>query len=118
MSGQDVHWALALGVAVVGGVVAVVTTGWGRIGRPGRLAVDRAILVAIAAVIVAIASGLLLLAAGGRPADALHFVYAAAALGALPIARFAGVFAGRRALAVVVGAVVLVALVVRLAQTG
>jgi hypothetical protein len=118
MSGQDVHWALAVGVGVVGVVVAAVTIGWGRFGRPGRLAVDRAILVAMAAVLLAIGSGLLVLAAGGRPADALHFVYAAAALAALPIARFAGWFASRRALAVVVGALVVAALVVRLAQTG
>lgn len=118
MSGQDVHGALAVAVGLIGVVAAAVTIGWGRFGRPGRLAVDRAILVAIAAVILAIGSGLLLLAVGGRPVDALHFVYAAAALATLPIARFAGAFAGRRALAVAVGAVVLVALVVRLAQTG
>jgi hypothetical protein len=118
MSGQDVHGALAVSVAVCGVVVAAVAIGWDRFGRPGRLAVDRAILVAIVAALVAIGSGLLLLATGGRPADALHFVYAAAALVALPIARFGGVFASRRALAVVVGALVLVALVVRLAQTG
>jgi hypothetical protein len=118
MAGQDVHGALAVAVGVIGVVVAVVAIGWGRFGRPGRLALDRAILVALAAVVVAIGSGLVLLAGGGRPADALHFVYAAAALVALVIARFAGVFARRRALAVVVGAIVLVALVVRLAQTG
>ena len=118
MSGQDVHGALAVAVAVIGVAVAAVAIGWGRFGRPGRLAVDRAILVAIAAALVAIGSGVLLLITGGRPADALHFVYAAAALVALPIARFAGVFASRRALAVVVGALILVALVVRLAQTG
>ena len=118
MSGQDVHWALAVAVGASGVIVAAVAIGWSRFGRPGRLAVDRAILVAIAVAIVAIGSGLLLLAAGGRPADALHFVYAAAAIAALPIARFAGVFASRRGLAVVVGAVVLVALVVRLSQTG
>jgi len=118
MSGQDVHGALAIAVAVIGVVVAAVAIGWDRFGRPGRLAVDRAILLAIVAALVAIGSGLLLLATGGRPADALHFVYAAAALVALPVARFAGVFATRRPLAVIVGAIVLVALVVRLAQTG
>ena len=118
MSGQDVHWALAVAVGAIGVVAAVLTAGWGRFGRPGRLAVDRAILIAIAAVLVAIGSGLLLLAAGGRPADALHFVYAAAALAVLPIVRFTAAFSSRRPLAVVVGALVLVALVVRLAQTG
>ena len=46
--------------------LAAVAIGWGRFGRPGRLAVDRAVLVAIAASLVAIGSGLLLLAAGGR----------------------------------------------------
>jgi len=118
MSGQDVHWAVAVAVGAIGVVVAAVTAGWGRLGRPGRLAVDRAILVAIAAVLAALGSGLLLLVLGGRPADALHFVYAAAALAVLPVARFASVLARRRPLAVVVGALVLVALVVRLAQTG
>ena len=118
MSGQDVHGALAVAVAVSGVVVAAVAFGWGRFGRPGRLAVDRAVLVAIVAALVAIGSGVLLLAAGGRPADALHFVYAAAALLALAHRAVRGRVRESAALAVVVGGLVLVALVVRLAQTG
>jgi hypothetical protein len=114
----DVHRALAIVVAFGGVVVAIVAIGWSRFGRPGRLAVDRALLGAIVIVIVAIGSGLVLLAAGSRPADGLHLLYAAVALLVLPAVRFPAAFARRRGLAIGVGAVVLVALVVRLAQTG
>jgi hypothetical protein len=118
MSGQDVHRALAIVVGTIGVVVLVATIGWSRLGRPGRLAVDRAILAAIVAVLVAIGSGLLLVIGGPRPSDPLHFVYATAALLVLPVVRFAQRLAGRRALWIAVGAAVLLGLVVRLAQTG
>ena len=77
-----------------------------------------AILAAIVVVLVAIGSGVVLLALGSRPADGLHLLYAAVAVLVLPAVRFPAAFARRRGLAVGVGALVLVALVVRLAQTG
>lgn len=118
MAGQDVHRALAIVVALAGVALLVAGVGWGRLGRPGLLAVDRTILAALVLVLVAIASGLFLFVGGPPPADPLHFLYAAAALAVLPIVRFGGVFGRRRALWLAVGAVVLVGLVVRLAQTG
>jgi hypothetical protein len=118
MSGVDVHRVLAVAVALAGVVLAVVTVGWARLGRPGRLAVDRAILAGLVGVVAAIASGVVLILTGLRPADGLHLLYAGAALLILPVVRFGALFAGRRAAALVVGAAVLVALVVRLAQTG
>jgi hypothetical protein len=118
MTGRDVHEALAVAVGLIGMVVLAVALGWSRFGRPSRLSLDRSILVAIAAMLVAIISGSLLFAGGARPSDPLHFVYATLALLVLPIARFATVFARRRAVAVGVAAALLVALVVRLAQTG
>ncbi len=118
MSALDVHRALAIVVGFAGVVLAVMAIGWSRFGRPGRLAVDRAILAAIVVVLVAIGSGVVLLAFGSRPADGLHLLYAAVAVLVLPAVRFPAAFARRRGLAVGVGALVLVALVVRLAQTG
>ncbi len=118
MSALDVHRVLAIVVAFSGVVAAVVALGWWRFGRPGRLAVDRAVLGAIVVVLVAIGSGVVLLALGSRPADGLHLLYAAVALLVLPAVRFPAAFARRRGLAIGVGGLVLVALVVRLAQTG
>ena len=105
-------------MAVIGVAVVAVAIGWDRFGRPGRPAVDRAILVAIVAALVAIGAGLLLLVTGGRPADALHFVYAGRRSSRCPSRGSRACSRAGGALAVVVGALVLVALVVRLAQTG
>ena len=118
MSGHDVHQWLAIAAGIIGVALAIVTLGWGRWGRPGLLAVDRTILVALGAVLVAMSTGIVLLIEGSRPRDPLHLVYAAAALLVLPIARFGGAFAGRRALAVGIGAALLLTILVRLAQTG
>ncbi len=118
MSAFDVHRALAAVVAFAGLVLAIASIGWARFGRPGRLAVDRGVLAAIVLVVIAIGSGVVLFATGSRPADGLHLLYAAVALLVLPAVRFPAAFARRRGLAVGLGAVVLVALVVRLAQTG
>ena len=118
MSGQDVHRALAIAIGAVGVGILSVSIGWGRFGRPGRLAVDRAIIVALVVMLVALASGAWLFATGLRPSDPLHFLYAAAALVVLPIARFGAAFARRRALALAIGAILLMGLVLRLAQTG
>ena len=67
MSALDVHRVLAIVVAFSGVVAAVVALGWWRFGRPGRLAVDRAVLGAIVVVLVAIGSGVVLLVLGSRP---------------------------------------------------
>jgi hypothetical protein len=118
MTIADVHRLTALAVAAAAAVVAVVVVSGAWLGRPGRFARDRGILAATVLVAFAIASGALILVLGGRPADPLHFLYALVAILALPVARFWGVLARRRALAVGCGALILVVLVVRLWQTG
>jgi hypothetical protein len=69
---------------------------------------------------VAALAGLVLLALGHRPSEALHFLYAAVALAAVPIARYAtrdrGVIQMARFVALA-GLVVLVS-IVRLFMTG
>jgi hypothetical protein len=118
MSGVDVHRVLAIVVGIAGVVVAVVAFGWARLGRPGRYAVDRVVLAAIVLILGAMVSGVLLLLGESRPSDGLHLLYAGVALLVLPAVRFPAAFASRRGLAIGVGGLVLVALVVRLAQTG
>ena len=114
----DVHRLIAIvaGVAAAATVVAVVVRAW--LGRPGRLAVDRLILTALVVIAANVVVGLVLLGTGSRPADPLHFLYAVVALLALPVVRFWGALERRRALALGIGALVLVGLVVRLFQTG
>jgi hypothetical protein len=75
------------------------------------------LLIALA---VTIAGGLGLLAGGARPREALHFVYAVVAIGALPVANSLTQRAGPRARGVATLAAVLVILVViaRLFGTG
>ena len=69
---------------------------------------------------VTIAGGLGLLVAGGRPKEALHFVYAIVVLGALPIAAGLSRRASPRAQGIVslVGALVALIVVARLFGTG
>lgn len=114
-----IHGVLAILVAA-GGLTLSLVVGLGvRTGRLKRFALDRAILAALALTLIAAASGLAVLLTGHRPADALHFLYAAVALAVLPIVRLTGgVIGSRRTLAVGVGGLLLALLVVRLYQTG
>ena len=118
MSITDVHRLVAILVAIVAVAtgVAVVVGAW--LGRPGRLAVDRLILAALAVIVANEVVGLGLLVTGARPADPLHFLYAVVALAALPIVRFWGALERWRTAALAIGALVLLGLVVRLFQTG
>jgi hypothetical protein len=74
----------------------------------------------VSLVIVGAASGLLLLAAGSRPGDGLHLLYALIAIALIPLARsFLGRMRGRGPSALLLGAfVVLGAVVYRLFTTG
>lgn len=85
-------------------------------GRPA----DRLEQLVVIAIVVTLAGGLGLLAGGGRPQEILHFVYSIVALGALPIADSLARRASprRRAIANVVGAIVAIAVIARLFQTG
>lgn len=81
----------------------------------GRL--DGLLLLALG---VASAGGLGILVGGGRPGESLHFVYAALALGAVPVAAaFArGAQARVQGFATLGGALVAILVIARLFQTG
>jgi hypothetical protein len=66
------------------------------------------------------AGGLGILAGGGRPGEVLHFVYAALALGAVPVAASVarGAEARLQGFATLAGALVAMLVVARLFQTG
>ena len=115
-----VHAAAAPVVAVLAialGVVAVIAAR----GRDAhRNAIDRLILVVLVVALAAGATGAVLLATGHRPSDPLHLLYAAVAVAALPIARFAGgsVRWTSRSWVLAGAAIVLIGVVLRLVATG
>jgi hypothetical protein len=95
--------------------------------RDHRFAVDRLVLVVVAAVGVAVLQGLLVVASGSRPGEPLHILYAVLALVALPAAWTLGGRPGagagsagrrRRDAWVVVAAVVMLGIELRLFLTG
>jgi hypothetical protein len=87
-------------------------------GGSAKLAIDRAVLAAEVAILLAVATGLLRLLGGATP-DPLHFLYAALALWALPVARaWRGFASGPRTAAMALGGIALLAFLLRLAQTG
>jgi len=91
-----------------------------------RFATDRLVLVLVGVVALNGLLGLLLLAAGSRPADPLHLLYGPAALVTVPVAvwlsrrggRASTPVPGRRDAWMAVGAIALIGLAVRLFMTG
>ncbi len=115
----ELHRSLAILTIIAAIVVGGVSIGGSVPGRSLRFARDRAILAATGLVAVGALTGLVLLATTRGPHEGLHFVYAAAAMLTIPIARLGGGALGRnRRLAVAIAALITVALVVRLYQTG
>jgi hypothetical protein len=114
----DLHRLVALLTAVAVGALLLVVLAGAVTHHQRRFARDRAILAGVTLVIIAALAGGLLLAGGSRPDDPLHLLYAAVALIILPLVRFWDRLAGRRALAVATGAVILALLLLRLFQTG
>ncbi|MFL5768663.1 MAG: hypothetical protein ACJ765_01140 [Chloroflexota bacterium] len=92
------------------------TVGWSR----GRLWLDRAIAVQVVATLAAVASGLLVLADGSRPAEALHFLYAIVLAGLpLGLRAIAGRWPTRRVGTwLVLGSLVAGGVVIRAFMTG
>jgi hypothetical protein len=86
--------ALSLALALVAGwsVVAGMRSS-GRVDH--RFAVDRLVIVVFVMIAVAVATGLILLVTDRRPADILHFLYAAVALSLLPIGYVVGMRTSR-----------------------
>ena len=92
-----------------------------------RFAVDRLVLLVVGLVAASGIAGSLLLAAGSRPADALHLLYGPAALVTLPVSVWlirrgrddlAGAAAARRDAWLVAAAVLLLGIELRLFMTG
>lgn len=123
----DIH--RVLGLAVIGLAVALLATASTGAMLGGRLAprlrgwmVDGLALATEAMVLAALVLGLPVLVAGPGPADPLHFLYAALALAALPVALGValarGLLGAARDRWLALGAIVLVGVAVRLLQTG
>ncbi|MBA3877944.1 MAG: hypothetical protein C0498_13665 [Anaerolinea sp.] len=117
---DTIHRLLAW--AAVAGVVAGV--GWSAVlaarGQAGGPAFERFQAAVVSLLVIAAASGLGLLALGARPTEGLHLLYAALAVGIIPLARsFLGRAGGRRAAGLLVVAfAVLGGLIFRLFTTG
>ena len=105
--------AATLGLAAVS-LLVVTTQRWNR-----RL-VDRLVLGVLAALVLAAATGAAALVTAGPPSDALHYLYAALALAALPVARYLGRSGSvrRRAGLLGAGTVLLLGFLFRLFTTG
>ena len=117
---DPLHRLLAYG-AVAGAVIGI---GWSAIltatRRPGGQAFERLQAVVVGSLIVGAASGLLMLAAGARPAEGLHLLYAGIAILLIPLARsFLVRSGGRRPAALLLLAFVIMgAVLYRLFATG
>jgi hypothetical protein len=112
-------WLAFASVLLIG--LAGVEAGWRALRRsPPNDLTDRLQSLLLVLLAVTIAGGLGLLVAGGRPKEALHFVYAIVVLGALPIAAGLSRRASPRAQGIVslVGALVALIVVARLFGTG
>jgi heme A synthase len=86
------HVTLAV-VAAIASLVVIAAAIWSAIAgrrsdghRDHRSAVDRAVLFVLGSVLAAGLIGAVMVAAGSRPGDPLHFLYGPAALIALPVA--------------------------------
>jgi hypothetical protein len=103
--------------AAAASLVAAIATAAGAGG--GRLALDRAILVLVGAVLATSLVGLALPISGRPLTDPLHVLYGFVALAALPVARYSGRGGTRRTgRYAVLGAVVVLAVMLRLFMTG
>ena len=116
---EPIHRLLAYGAVAI----VAIGLGWTALAlvRPATAGPGERFQAAVVALfIVGAASGLVVFAEGSRPADALHLLYGALAVGAIPLARsFVGRSSGRRAAILLLAAfIVLAGLVYRLFATG
>lgn len=118
MDGIHAGLAIVTAIAVIALLVASIAAASGWSG--GRLWLDRAVLGQTVVALVAVASGLVLLATGARPADPLHFLYAAVLAGlALTVRTAAGRRPTRRVGGwLVLGSLVLGGVLIRAFMTG
>ncbi len=117
---DGIHQLLAYGAVAI----TVAGIGWSLLlvfaGRAGGPAFERFQAAVVSVLLVGAASGLVLLAAGGRPADGLHLLYSIVAIALIPLARSAvGRASGRGPAALLLVAfVVLAGVTYRLFTTG
>lgn len=117
---DGIHRLLAYGAIAI----TVAGIGWSLLlvfaGRAGGPAFERFQSAVVSLLIVGAASGLALLAAGARPAESLHLLYASVSIALIPLTRsFLGRANARAAGALLVAAfVVLGGIVYRLFTTG
>lgn len=118
---MDVIHRLIAYAAIGGGTVGI---GWSVLivisGRSGGPAFERFQAAVVSLLVIGAASGAILIAAGTRPTDALHLLYAVIAIGLVPLARsFLGRVSDRGTAAVILAAfVALGAVIYRLFTTG
>ncbi len=120
MFAHDVHLILAWGTAFA--VAGVVVEGAVRsvLGRgPGRLA-EAGVGLVLVLIGMTAAAGLAKLVRGERPAESLHFLYAALAFGLIPVTDSFGKRASPRGKALIrsAGALVALGVLARLFATG
>ena len=83
---DGIHRLLAYGAIAI----TVIGIGWSLLvlaGREGGPAFERLQSAAVSVLVVGTASGLVLLAAGARPAEGLHVLYAFIAIALIPLGR-------------------------------
>ena len=116
----ELHVALAW-IAVAGAVAVVAAALPTAAGRSASYRLgDLAILVLVGSTAAAALGGLVLLLLGHRPSEALHFLYGAVALAAMPMARYAmrDRSVSQMARFVALAGVVVLVSIVRLFMTG
>lgn len=117
---SQLHLLLAYGAAALAIAAVLVAVAAMAAGSPLRLLLDRAVLIAAAALLLAALSGLPLLVIEGAPADALHLLYGAVG----PLVLLGGRYLGRsgsirrRATLVAIAALALLGVIYRLFTTG
>lgn len=117
---MSLHGWLGLSVGIPTAVLFLLGIAALTTGRWDRHAADRLVLAVLLVTSVAVASGVVTALVVRAPTDPLHLVYGAAALAVMPVARYLGRAGDRRRRAgwLAVGSLVLLALLVRLLQTG
>lgn len=113
------HRVLAYGTVAAVAVGFVWSLALAVRGRPGARVFDRYQFLIVGIGLVAAMAGAALLASGSRPRDDLHLLYAALAIGIIPLARsFLGGQDSRRPAFIVLAFVVLGGVLYRLLTTG
>ncbi len=116
---EVIHRVLAYGAVAVVGIGIVWSVGLTTKPATDRRLFDRFGLIVVGLLLIAALAGLAQLVSGARPKEDLHLVYAAIAIGLIPLARSFVAGRNRREAVVIVAAyVVLAGVLFRLFSTG